>query len=286
MKLKQAIEKYEKYITVTRSKGTLRYLKGKTAIISRYLGTYECSMINNDILLDFIIKQRKRNPQITHRTINKYIQTINQVIKYETGEKVNFDKLPENKKTIKTISIEIQEKIFEYYDNNQNNLILLRNYIMFRLLLETGLRISELLSIKVGDIEFNTGTIHIRITKTNEERYVFFSKKTSLLLNKYIISSKLNNELFIDFITGDQLTVIGIESICQRLAKKLDINQSISPHKWRHTFATTFIRKSGNLEVLRQIMGHTNLATTQKYLHINKDFLHEEYFRVHKNMSE
>ena len=283
MKLNQAIEKYEKYITVTRSKGTLRFLKGKTSILSKYLGKCECDDISDDMILDFIIKQQKRNPNLANRTMNKYVQTLNQVVRYATGRTIKFDKMPENKKTIKTISKEIQDKIYDHYENNQSNIILLRNYIMFRLLLETGLRISELLSLRVNDFYFSTGTIHVRITKTNEERYVFYSKKTSQLLSKYVVASKISNELFIDFVTGEVLSVFGVESICQRLAHKLGINQSISPHKWRHTFATHFIRKSGNLEVLRQILGHTNLATTQKYLHINKDFLHEEYFRIYNN---
>ena len=74
-------------------------------------------------------------------------------------------------------------------------------------------------------------------------------------------------------ITGDILAVYSAESIGQRLRNKLGINHSISPHKWRHTFATRFTKRNGNMEVLRQIMGHTSLKTTQKYLHINKEHL-------------
>ena len=92
--------------------------------------------------------------------------------------------------------------------------------------------------------------------------------------------ARLTEKIFIDFITGDTLKDYSIESICHRLRKKLNINQSISPHKWRHTFATHFVKKNGNMEVLRQIMGHTSLKTTQKYLHIDKETLREEYFRI------
>lgn len=92
--------------------------------------------------------------------------------------------------------------------------------------------------------------------------------------------SKITHHIFIDFATGEILKHYTVESIAQRLKKQLDINQSISPHKWRHTFATRFVKRNGNMEVLRQIMGHTSLKTTQKYLHINKETLHEEYFRV------
>ncbi len=280
MKISEAIKKYEKYVTVTKSKGTLDYLRGKTGIINQYLGDKEDCEIDNDVLLEFIIEQQKRNPYISNRTLNKYIQTLKQVLKYSSNIEIEFEKMPVRHKMIQTIPDHIQDRIFTYYEHNQTNVILLRNYVLFRLLNETGLRISELLSLKVRDFDFKTFTIHVKITKTNNERYVFYSKKTNLLINKYLVASRVTNHLFIDFITGDVLSVVSVESLCQRLAKKLSLNQSISPHKWRHTFASRFIKRNGNLEVLRQIMGHTSLTTTQKYLHLNKDHLHEEYFRV------
>lgn len=92
--------------------------------------------------------------------------------------------------------------------------------------------------------------------------------------------SKKTHHIFIDFATGEILKHYTVESIAQRLKKQLDINQSISPHKWRHTFATRFVKRNGNMEVLKQIMGHASLKTTQKYLHINKETHHEEYFRI------
>ena len=283
MKIKDAIQKYDKYVTVTKSKGTLNYLRGKTGIINQYLGNLDVNDINNDVLLEFIIDQQKRNPYISNRTLNKYIQTLKQVMKYSSNIELEFEKMPVRQKMIQTIPEHIQDRIYTYYENNQSNLVLLRNYVLFRLLNETGLRISELLSLKVRDFDFKTYTIHVKITKTNNERYVFYSKKTNLLINKYLAASKTTNHLFIDFITGDVLSVVSVESLCQRLAKKLSLNQSISPHKWRHTFASRFIKRNGNLKVLRQIMGHTSLTTTQKYLHLNKDHLHDEYFRINEN---
>ena len=280
MLLNEAIDKYVKYVMVTRSEGTLKYLNGKIGIIRRYLGNATCKDIDTDMILDFIIAQQKRNIDIGNKTINKYIQTIKQVLKYSCKINLQFDKLPEIKKIIEIIPESIILLIFNYYKNNQINIIYQRNYIMFRLLNETGLRITELLHLKLNDFDFSSLTILVKKTKTNTERYVFFSKETYLLIHKYILTAKLKNHIFVDFITGDILAVYSAESIGQRLRKKLGINQSISPHKWRHTFATRFTKRNGNMEVLRQIMGHTSLKTTQKYLHINKETLHEEYFRI------
>jgi site-specific recombinase XerD len=71
-----------------------------------------------------------------------------------------------------------------------------------------------------------------------------------------------------------------IESLVHRLKVRLGIQESISPHKWRHTFATHFLHRGGNLETLRLILGHTNLKTTQKYLHLTKDNVREEYEKI------
>lgn len=280
MKLNQSIDKYQKYVKVTRSAGTLKYLNGKIGIIKKYLGNYSCNDIDRDVILDFIIKQQERNIDISNRTLNKYVQTIKQVLKYSCDITLEFEKMPEIKKVTVTIPEPIISRIFNYYHTNQTNLILQRNYIMFRLLNETGLRLNKLLNLHIKDFDFQNQTILVRKTKTNVERYVFFSKETYLLLHRYLMQSKLENYIFIDFTTGDILKHYTVESICQRLRKKLDINQSISPHKWRHTFATRFIQRNGNMEVLRQIMGHASLKTTQKYLHINKETLHSEYFRI------
>lgn len=280
MLLHEAIEKYTKYVKVTRSAGTLRYLEGKTNIILTYLGDIECELIDQDVLLDFILIQRKRNPHITNRTINKYIQTIQQSIRYACKLDVPFAKLPVQQKIIQTIPDHIVHSIFRSFNVPKKNPLIMRNEIIFALLYETGVRLTELLSIKLSDIDFNVKSIHLKKTKTNNERYVFFTHKTGLLMQKYIYKVGIEDYLIIDFVTGDVLKDYAIESLCQRLAKKLDIKQSISPHKWRHTFATKFVEANGNMEVLRQIMGHSSLTTTQKYLHISKEKMQEEYAKI------
>lgn len=280
MTVNEAIEKYKKYVQVTRSKGTYNYYLGKIGILSQYLGYMRCSDISEEILLDFIIKQRERNPTITNRTINKYIGTLRQTLRYSCNIVLPFQKLPENKKVIQTISKNLINDIFAYYKRGNMNIIRMRNYLMTRLFYETGLRLTEMLHLKVDDLKFDTNTIHVKKTKTRVERYVFFSNETKELINQYILKAKIDYYLFIDFVSGEVLKDYSVESIYKRLRKELGIKESLSPHKWRHTFASNFARKNGNMEVLRHILGHESLKTTQRYLHINVDDLHKEYFRI------
>jgi site-specific recombinase XerD len=74
-----------------------------------------------------------------------------------------------------------------------------------------------------------------------------------------------------------------LKGIVHRLKKRLKLNESITPHKWRHTFATDYVNKGGNLETLRLILGHSSLKTTQKYLHLSKKNILDEYTKVMRN---
>jgi site-specific recombinase XerD len=78
----------------------------------------------------------------------------------------------------------------------------------------------------------------------------------------------------------NRFTLSPIETMLYRLKKKLLIKDNITPHKWRHTFATQFLSRGGDLETLRLILGHTNLKTTQKYLHLKKTDLFHNYRKI------
>lgn len=279
MKLKQAIKSYEKYIQVTKSKGTYRFTKGKTKTLLDYFGNTDCELIDRAFILDFILFLRDRNPKITNASINKYIGLLLRILKNECNIIVRFDKLPEEKKMIKVIPDNVIQKVFNYLDNDLYPEFL-RNLVMFHLLLDTGLRISELLSLKIQNFDFETRTILVTTTKTKVDRYVFYSPETQILLTQYIVRQKIDSHIFINLTTREPLSVDRVQKICQNLQQKIKTRYSISPHKWRHTFATKFVSKNGNMEVLRILLGHTTLLTTQKYLHINAEKLRMEYERV------
>ncbi len=76
---------------------------------------------------------------------------------------------------------------------------------------------------------------------------------------------------------GNKITYRSVETAIRRLKVKLDIEHSISPHKWRHTFATNYISNGGDTASLQKILGHKNLSTTEKYLHLNVEILRKRY---------
>jgi site-specific recombinase XerD len=134
-------------------------------------------------------------------------------------------------------------------------------------------------NILVKNIDFNDRSILVETTKTDVNRYVFFSEETSKLIQELIDRYELTKYLFVNFEeeSPTPISVSAIENMIRRLKVKLNIKENISPHKWRHTFATKFAKSNGNMEALRQILGHDNLKTTQKYLHLNKKDIMNAY---------
>jgi len=280
MVLSQAIIDFRKYTKVTKSKGTQDYYKYYLKTLNNELGSLDCSEINNNIILDYIIRRREYNPQVSNATLNKHIVTLKTVVKYSTSKEITFAKLKERKKIIPTISKSTYSKIFEYYQKHMKDNYTFRNYVFLKLLLDTGLRLNEIINIKLRNIDFDTSSIHIKVTKTDVDRYVCFTESTKELLLKFIITQTFKEYLFYDFKTGNKLTTSSVESLIYRLKKKLDIKENITPHKWRHTFATNFLKRGGDLETLRILLGHSNLKTTQKYLHLSRNDIVDNYNNI------
>lgn len=280
MLLKEAIEDYRQYIAITKSNGTIDYYRYYFRILKEEFGEYECSSFTNKNILSFIIARKRLNPAVSNATLNKYVRTLKTVVKYSTGIEIKFSKLKEKKKIIPTVSKVTSNKLFNYYQKHMHNRFTFRNYLFLKLLLDTGLRLSEMINIRLRDIDLNTKSIHVKVTKTDVDRFVCFTESTEQLLYKFIVTHKIMDYLFYDFKTNKKLTTSSVESFIYKIKLKLKLEENITPHKWRHTFATDFIRKGGDLETLRLLLGHSNLKTTQKYLHLSKNDIVANYMSV------
>jgi site-specific recombinase XerD len=280
MKFEAASKKYLKLIHATRSDGTYRYNKSKVRSLNYYFKGQLIEKIDEDSILGFIGYLRDRNNKISNTTINKYISILNRVIEYVQLPKVKFPKLKEQQKIIETVSNKDIKKVFRYLKSRIMFKESFRNLVLFNLLLDTGLRINEALNVNIRNIDFDTNTIIVVVTKTNRDRYVFFSDSTKVLLLNLIRKHKLKKYLFINYTTREPLTVDNIQTLCYRIENRLDLDKPIRPHRWRHTFATNFLKKGGDLEALRLIMGHASIETTQRYLHLDRNYLHDVYFKL------
>lgn len=142
------------------------------------------------------------------------------------------------------------------------------------LFLDTGVRLTELLNIKVENVDFVNRHIFLTITKTKKSRYVYFTVNTGKILKKYL--GKDDRKYLFVTRQGKQMKVSGIESAFSHIRKKYGIKR-LSPHMLRHTLATNLYNSKADLIFIESIMGHANTETTKRYIHTDVDSNQKRY---------
>ena len=157
-----------------------------------------------------------------------------------------------------------------------------RDRVILELLYATGIRVGELINIKLSDINFSERQIII-LGKGNKERIVTFGDYCDEELRLYLDDGyrKLNiNSLEYIFLNnnGEKITERGIRYILDKLIKKTSINKRISPHMLRHSFATHLLNEGCDLLTVQKLLGHESISATQVYTHVSIDRLKDVYF--------
>lgn len=163
-----------------------------------------------------------------------------------------------------------------------DSLLGLRNRLIIELLYATGVRVSELVSIKINDINFYNNSINV-IGKGNKERIVFFNDICKDYIERFIKESKdfRNCDYLIINKNGDSITTRGITFIIDSIIKETSIIKNISPHVLRHTFATHLLNNGCDLMTVQELLGHSSISTTGIYTHVTKDHIKEVYYNTH-----
>ena len=158
-----------------------------------------------------------------------------------------------------------------------------RDRLLLEMLYATGVRVSELVNIKVSDIDEGGHSILV-LGKGNKERYVTYGDYCSEILDLYLSDGylKLNTNkscyLFLNN-NGGNLTDRGVRYILDRIIKHTSIQKNISPHMIRHSFATHLLNEGADLLSVQKLLGHESIKATQIYTHVTTDRLKEVYFR-------
>ncbi len=154
-----------------------------------------------------------------------------------------------------------------------------RNRALLETLYGCGLRVSELVNLKISDLFFEEGFIKIT-GKGNKQRFVPISDETKkyILLYKNLIRSHLHiqkgfeDTLFLNR-RGKQLTRAMVFTIIKDLAVAINLNKSISPHTFRHSFATHLLENGADLRAIQLMLGHESITTTEVYVHLDRKHL-------------
>ncbi len=225
------------------------------------------------------------------KTISRNISTLRSFFKYQKSQNMvskNPMTFVENPKLDKRLPKVLYTKDLETLLNTPdcNNPLGQRNCVILEMFYSTGIRVSELVNLKVSDIHFHDKRIKI-LGKGSKERYVLYGSVLEKKLNLYLQNGyqELNKNKS-DFIflnkNGNPLTTRGVETILDQVLKKSGLNYHISPHVLRHTFATDMLNNGADLKIVQELLGHENLATTQIYTHVSNERLRQVYLNSHK----
>ncbi len=163
----------------------------------------------------------------------------------------------------------------------------LRDALILELLYATGIRVSELVSIKIKDINLNKLEIRI-LGKGSKERIVLYGQRCQNLLTDYLKGSRVN--LYNDKYSGDYLLLSKtgrpintreIRNIIDEVVKKSGLKIHLSPHMLRHTFATDMLNNGADLRSVQELLGHESLSTTTIYTHLTNERLRKVYLDTH-----
>ena len=287
MKWQEALSDYYLYLKIERgmSKNTVQNYNLDVQKLITYLKTYDMHISPLEItsiqIQEFIYNIAKSiNPRSQSRLISglrsffdylifeNYLQTnpLEQIEAPKIGRK-----LPD------TLSVSEINLILETIDLSDSNGE--RNRAIIETLYGCGLRVSELTSMKISDLFFSEGFIKVT-GKGNKQRFVPIGKLTKKHINLYKnqvrifkkIDKKYKDTLFLNR-RGKQLTRAMIFTIVKSLGEKSKIEKSISPHTFRHSFATHLIENGADLRAIQMMLGHESITTTEIYMHLDKSHL-------------
>ena len=249
--------------------------------------------VNYNNISDFIIYLKKSGYKST--SINRMLSTLRSFYKY----------LEKNKKIINNpfsmvSSLKTEKRLPNYFKYDEFNKMIdtlddspldIRNRLILEMLLATGLRVSELANIKINDIDYLNQEIKV-MGKGSKERIVYYGSYAADSLDKYINESRnilLNGResqyLFINN-NGGNLTTRGIRLIIDNIVKKACINSKVSPHTFRHTFATMMLNEGCDIKSVQELLGHSSLSTTGIYTHLTNEEVRGAYLNAHPRAKE
>ncbi|MDD6272396.1 MAG: tyrosine-type recombinase/integrase [bacterium] len=168
--------------------------------------------------------------------------------------------------------------LLEIINESSNGKDGIRDRLIIEMLYATGVRISELVNIKINDIDFNNKRIVV-CGKGNKERIVYYGDYAEEILKKYLETHEKNSEnyLFINS-KGGKITVRGVRYIIDKIMDRLSIKTHVTPHVLRHTFATDMLNNGCDIKVVQELLGHSSLKATEIYTHVTNERLKEVYY--------
>ncbi len=287
MNWKEAIKDYNNYLKIERglSDNSITNYSFDVQKLVIFINENEINhspiTINTTCVQQFVYELSKQvNPRSQARIISG-LKGFFEYLIFEDYRKDNPMELIESPKTGRklpdTLSVDEIDSIIKAVDLSTNEGE--RNRAMLETLYGCGLRVSELVNLKLSDLFFDEGFIKVT-GKGNKQRFVPIAGNTQKYINIYLKEVRIHQPIqkeYQDYIflnrRGKQLTRAMVFTIIKQLANKIGLNKNISPHTFRHSFATHLLQGGADLRAIQQMLGHESITTTEVYMHLDRDDL-------------
>lgn len=231
------------------------------------------------------------NKKYNQTSISRILSTLRTFYKFMVREKI-IDKNPfsqiRNPKAPKNLVETLEEnevkKFLERIPSSTKFEV--RDKAMLELLYSSGMRVSEIINLKLNDIDLDEKLIRF-IGKGDRERITPVGDVAILFLEKYLKTAryKIEKELKSDYVflnkDGKKITRQGFWKIIKKYAKRAGLEKNIYPHIFRHSFATHMLERGADLRIVQELLGHSSISTTEIYTNVTKKHIKEVYFRYH-----
>lgn len=228
--------------------------------------------------------------KISKSSISRKLSSIRGLYNYLIRENIvsinYFNEVSNPKKDLylpRFLKREELDKIFSVCDNKSP--IEQRDTLVMELLYATGLRVSELVNIKVANIDQKNRTIKV-LGKGSKERIVIFNNHTKEAMDIYLREgyktfNKEGSQYLILNKNGNKLSERYVRNIVDKFVRKAGLNIKIGPHALRHTFATDMLENGSDLMTVKELLGHESLNTTSIYTHVTNEHIKKTFELAH-----
>ena len=300
MKWTHALKDFEHYLKIERglSKNTLESYRLDVNKLIAYLESNLITTgpieINNDTIKRFVYELAKTVNSRTQSRVISGLRSFFDYLIFENYRKTNLLEQIETPRIGRKLpdTLALKEIDLMVASIDLTNPLGERNRAIIETLYSCGLRVSELTDLKISDLFFKEGFIKVT-GKGNKQRFVPIGLNTQKFIKLYIhhkrsllnIASEYMDTLFLNQ-RGKKLTRAMIFTIVKKLAKKVGLKKSISPHTFRHTFATHLLENGADLRAIQMMLGHESITTTEIYMHIDKSHLKQVMDKFHPRRSK
>ncbi len=244
--------------------------------------------ISNEEILAFLENLFKTQ---TDTSVSRILSTLRNFYKYMLRnnriDKNPFSQIKNPKTPRKEIEILNQKEISSFLESIPCSTYLeLRDRAMFELLYSCGMRVSEIVDLKLSDLDIEEGLARF-VGKGNKERITPIGAAAKDCMLKYLSSSRHNieREYKTDFVflnnRGSKMSRQGFWKILKKYACRAGLDKNLYPHIFRHSFATHMLEEGADLRIVQELLGHSSISTTEIYTNLNKKHIKESYFKHH-----